>query len=386
MEYLRCYAQVSLPAIGHNIDEVRKRLAPGVKLLAVIKADAYGHGACRVGKYLEPRVNYFAVATLEEAVELREGGITRPILILSYVSPSQYPELVRYEITQTIDSLDQAEALEQAAAQAGKRAKIHIGVDTGMTRIGFQVREDEADRIAQIAGLPHLEMEGIFTHFSCADQEDKSYCRMQLDKFERMYRYLEERKVNIPIRHICNSAGIMEFDRYRFDMVRSGIITYGMYPSEEVMKERLDLIPALEWKAHVIHVKDVEAGVSVGYGATFTTSRSVTRIATVSVGYADGYPRALSGRGSVLIHGKYAPILGRVCMDQMMVDVTGIPDIHEGDEAILWGGSVSDTAETIARKTDTISYEVLCGVSRRVPRVYLEHGKIVDVEDWILEA
>lgn len=386
MEYLRCYAQVSLLAIGHNIDEVRKRLAPGVKLLAVIKADAYGHGACRVGKYLEPRVNYFAVATLEEAVELREGGITRPILILSYVSPSQYPELVRYEITQTIDSLDQAEALEQAAAQAGKRAKIHIGVDTGMTRIGFQVREDEADRIAQIAGLPHLEMEGIFTHFSCADQEDKSYCRMQLDKFERMYRYLEERKVNIPIRHICNSAGIMEFDRYRFDMVRSGIITYGMYPSEEVMKERLDLIPALEWKAHVIHVKDVEAGVSVGYGATFTTSRSVTRIATVSVGYADGYPRALSGRGSVLIHGKYAPILGRVCMDQMMVDVTGIPDIHEGDEAILWGGSVSDTAETIARKTDTISYEVLCGVSRRVPRVYLEHGKIVDVEDWILEA
>ena len=289
MEYLRCYAQVSLPAIGHNIDEVRKRLAPGVKLLAVIKADAYGHRACRVGKYLEPRVNYFAVATLEEAVELREGGITRPILILSYVSPSQYPELVRYEITQTIDSLDQAEALEQAAAQAGKRAKIHIGVDTGMTRIGFQVREDEADRIAQIAGFPHLEMEGIFTHFSCADQEDKSYCQMQLDKFERMYRYLEERKVNIPIRHICNSAGIMEFDRYRFDMVRSGIITYGMYPSEEVMKERLDLIPAMEWKAHVIHVKDVEAGVSVGYGATFTTSRPVTRIATVSVGYADAF-------------------------------------------------------------------------------------------------
>ena len=374
MEYLRCYAQVSLPAIGHNIDEVRKRLAPGVKLLAVIKADAYGHGACRVGKYLEPRVNYFAVATLEEAVELREGGITRPILILSYVSPSQYPELVRYEITQTIDSLDQAEALEQAAAQAGKRAKIHIGVDTGMTRIGFQVREDEADRIAQIAGFPHLEMEGIFTHFSCADQEDKSYCQMQLDKFERMYRYLEERKVNIPIRHICNSAGIMEFDRYRFDMVRSGIITYGMYPSEEVMKERLDLIPAMEWKAHVIHVKDVEAGVSVGYGATFTTSRPVTRIATVSVGYADGYPRALSGRGSVLIHGKYAPILGRVCMDQMMVDVTGIPDVKVEDLVTLVGrdGEERITMEDIADPTMRFNYEMVCNIGKRVPRIYIE--------------
>jgi len=374
VEYLRCYAQVSLLAIGHNIDEVRKRLAPGVKLLAVIKADAYGHGACRVGKYLEPRVNYFAVATLEEAVELREGGITRPILILGYVSPSQYPELVRYEITQTIDSLDQAEALEQAAAQAGKRAKIHIGVDTGMTRIGFQVREDEADRIAQIAGLPHLEMEGIFTHFSCADQEDKSYCRMQLDKFERMYRYLEERKVNIPIRHICNSAGIMEFDRYRFDMVRSGIITYGMYPSEEVMKERLDLIPALEWKAHVIHVKDVEAGVSVGYGATFTTSRSVTRIATVSVGYADGYPRALSGRGSVLIHGKYAPILGRVCMDQMMVDVTGIPDVKVEDLVTLVGrdGEERITMEDIADPAMRFNYEMVCNIGKRVPRIYIE--------------
>ena len=304
MEYLRCYAPVSLQAIGHNIGEVRKRLAPGVKLMAVIKADAYGHGACRVGKYLESQVDYFAVATLEEALELRESGITRPILILSYISPSQYPELVEHNITQTIDSPEQADALEAAAASAGVRAKIHIAVDTGMTRIGFQVTEEEADRVARIAQLSHLEMEGIFTHFSCADQEDKTYCGMQLEKFERMCRYLEERKVKIPIRHICNSAGIMEFDGYRFDMVRSGIVTYGLYPSEEVQKDRLNLIPAMEWKAHVIHVKDVEAGVSVGYGATYTTSRPVTRIATVSVGYADGYPRALSGKGSVLIHGK----------------------------------------------------------------------------------
>lgn len=372
MEYLRCYAPVSLQAIGHNIGEVRKRLAPGVKLMAVIKADAYGHGACRVGKYLESQVDYFAVATLEEALELRESGITRPILILSYISPSQYPELVEHNITQTIDSPEQADALEAAAARAGVRAKIHIAVDTGMTRIGFQVTEEEADRVARIAQLSHLEMEGIFTHFSCADQEDKTYCGMQLEKFERMCRYLEERKVKIPIRHICNSAGIMEFDGYRFDMVRSGIVTYGLYPSEEVQKDRLNLIPAMEWKAHVIHVKDVEAGVSVGYGATYTTSRPVTRIATVSVGYADGYPRALSGKGSVLIHGKRAPILGRVCMDQMMVDVTEIPDVKVEDVVTLVGrdGNASISMEEIADPAMRFSYEMICSVGKRVPRIY----------------
>lgn len=372
MEYLRCYAPVSLQAIGHNIGEVRKRLAPGVKLMAVIKADAYGHGACRVGKYLESQVDYFAVATLEEALELRESGITRPILILSYISPSQYPELVEHNITQTIDSPEQADALEAAAARAGVRAKIHIAVDTGMTRIGFQVTEEEADRVARIAQLPHLEMEGIFTHFSCADQEDKTYCGMQLEKFERMCRYLEERKVKIPIRHICNSAGIMEFDGYRFDMVRSGIVTYGLYPSEEVQKDRLNLIPAMEWKAHVIHVKDVEAGVSVGYGATYTTSRPVTRIATVSVGYADGYPRALSGKGSVLIHGKRAPILGRVCMDQMMVDVTEIPDVKVEDVVTLVGrdGNASISMEEIADPAMRFNYEMVCSVGKRVPRIY----------------
>ena len=372
MEYLRCYAPVSLQAIGHNIGEVRKRLAPGVKLMAVIKADAYGHGACRVGKYLESKVDYFAVATLEEALELRESGITRPILILSYISPSQYPELVEHNITQTIDSPEQADALEAAAARAGVRAKIHIAVDTGMTRIGFQVTEEEADRVARIAQLSHLEMEGIFTHFSCADQEDKTYCGMQLEKFERMCRYLEERKVKIPIRHICNSAGIMEFDGYRFDMVRSGIVTYGLYPSEEVQKDRLNLIPAMEWKAHVIHVKDVEAGVSVGYGATYTTSRPVTRIATVSVGYADGYPRALSGKGSVLIHGKRAPILGRVCMDQMMVDVTEIPDVKVEDVVTLVGpdGNASISMEEIADPAMRFNYEMVCSVGKRVPRIY----------------
>ena len=384
--YLRCYAEISLEAIGHNIREVKKRLPEGVKLLGVVKANAYGHGAVPVASYLENQVDYFATATIEEAVELRENGISAPILILGYVSPSQYGDLVEYDITQTIDSYAQALALEKEAARQNRKAKAHLAVDTGMTRIGFQVTEHDADEAAKIADLPHIELEGMFTHFSCADQEDKTYCSMQMEKYDKMTALLAERGVTIPLRHICNSAGIMEFDDHRFEMVRSGIITYGIYPSEKVKKERLDLIPALSWKSHVIHVKEVGPGIGVSYGATYVTEKPMTRIATVSVGYADGYPRALSNQGCVLIHGKKAPIIGRICMDQMMVDVTDVPEVREDDEAILWGGTVSDTAETIARKTDTIPYEVLCGVSRRVPRVYRDHGQIVAVEDWILEA
>lgn len=371
-DYLRCWAEISLSAIGHNIEEVRKRLAPGVRLLAVIKADAYGHGAVRVGKYLEDRVNYFAVATLEEAVELRENGIRLPILILGYTSPSQYEDLVAFDITQTIYSRETAELLNREAANQGKRAGIHIALDTGMTRIGFQVTEEDADVIAAIGRLPHLKMEGLFTHFACADQKDKTYCSGQLEKFNRMVRMLEEREVEIPLKHVCNSAGIMEFDDFRYDMVRSGIVTYGMYPSEEVRKERLDLIPALEWKSRVIHVKEVGNGLGVSYGATYVTHEGRTRIATVSAGYADGYPRALSSKGRVLIHGQYAPILGRVCMDQFMVDVSGIPDVRVEDVVTLVGrdGENSISIEEIADPAARFNYEMACGISRRVTRVY----------------
>lgn len=371
-DYLRCWAEISLSAIGHNIEEVRKRLAPGVRLLAVIKADAYGHGAVRVGKYLEDRVDYFAVATLEEALELRENGIRLPILILGYTSPSQYEDLVAFDITQTIYSRETAELLNREAANQGKRAGIHIALDTGMTRIGFQVTEEDADVIADIGRLPHLKMEGLFTHFACADQKDKTYCSGQLEKFNRMVRMLEEREVEIPLKHVCNSAGIMEFDDFRYDMVRSGIVTYGLYPSEEVRKERLDLIPALEWKSRVIHVKEVGNGLGVSYGATYVTHEGRTRIATVSAGYADGYPRALSSKGRVLIHGQYAPILGRVCMDQFMVDVSGIPDVRVEDVVTLVGrdGENSISIEEIADPAARFNYEMACGISRRVTRVY----------------
>ena len=370
--YLRCYAEISLEAIGHNIREVKKRLPEGVKLLGVVKANAYGHGAVPVASYLENQVDYFATATIEEAVELRENGISAPILILGYVSPSQYGDLVEYDITQTIDSYAQALALEKEAARQNRKAKAHLAVDTGMTRIGFQVTEHDADEAAKIADLPHIELEGMFTHFSCADQEDKTYCSMQMEKFDKMTALLAERGVTIPLRHICNSAGIMEFDDHRFEMVRSGIITYGIYPSEEVKKERLDLIPALSWKSHVIHVKEVGPGIGVSYGATYVTEKPMTRIATVSAGYADGYPRALSNQGCVLIHGKKAPIIGRICMDQMMVDVTDIPDVQVEDVVTLVGtdGDETITIEEIANPAARFDYEMLCDISSRVTRVY----------------
>lgn len=370
--YLRCYAKISLEAIGHNIREVKKRLPEGVKLLGVVKANAYGHGAVPVASYLENQVDYFATATIEEAVELRENGISAPILILGYVSPSQYGDLVEYDITQTIDSYAQALALEKEAARQNRKAKAHLAVDTGMTRIGFQVTEHDADEAAKIADLPHIELEGMFTHFSCADQEDKTYCSMQMEKYDKMTALLAERGVTIPLRHICNSAGIMEFDDHRFEMVRSGIITYGIYPSEEVKKERLDLIPALSWKSHVIHVKEVGPGIGVSYGATYVTEKPMTRIATVSAGYADGYPRALSNQGCVLIHGKKAPIIGRICMDQMMVDVTDIPDVQVEDVVTLVGtdGDETITIEEIANPAARFDYEMLCDISSRVTRVY----------------
>ena len=380
--YLRCYVEISLEAIGHNIREVKKRLPEGVKLLGVVKANAYGHGAVPVASYLENQVDYFATATIEEAVELRENGISAPILILGYVSPSQYGDLVEYDITQTIDSYAQALALEKEAARQNRKAKAHLAVDTGMTRIGFQVTEHDADEAAKIADLPHIELEGMFTHFSCADQEDKTYCSMQMEKYDKMTALLAERGVTIPLRHICNSAGIMEFDDHRFEMVRSGIITYGIYPSEEVKKERLDLIPALSWKSHVIHVKEVGPGIGVSYGATYVTEKPMTRIATVSAGYADGYPRALSNQGCVLIHGKKAPIIGRICMDQFMVDVTDIEGVSVMDEVTLVGhdGNKMLTVEEVANEAGSFNYEFVCGIGKRVPRVYIRNGEMKEAE------
>ncbi|MEE1113685.1 MAG: alanine racemase [Eubacterium sp.] len=376
-EYQRCYALVSLKAIRHNIEEARKRILPGTKLLAVVKANAYGHGAVPVAKSLEECVDFFAVATLAEGEELRNAGIEKPILVLAYVSPSQYEKMVSLDIRPSIYDLHAAELLEQAASAMNKRAKIHIAVDTGMTRIGFQITEEDADTVAAISRMPHIETEGIFSHLSCCDMTDKTFCMGQFDAFRKMLEMLSARNVQIPIRHICNSAAIGEFeadDPNRYDMVRSGITTYGIYPSEEVDKSAMNLLPALEWKAHVIHVKEVGPGRGVSYGATYVTDKPLTRIATVSAGYADGYPRALSSKGRVLIRGQYAPIIGRVCMDQMMVDVTDIPDVQVEDVVTLVGhdGNGFIPIEEVADPSASFNYEMLCRIAPRVTRIYEE--------------
>lgn len=372
-KYYRCYAEVSLDAIRSNILQVKKRVPDDVKVLAVIKANGYGHGAIQVGRCLEDLVDFYAVATIEEAVELKKNGLVQPLMILGYTSPKEYMDLLRYDVRPAIYRKEDAEALNALAQHAGKKAKIHFAVDTGMTRIGFQVTPEEADRMAEIAALPNIEVEGMFSHFSCADMVDKAFSKGQMEAFEKMIDLLEARGVEVPIKHLCNSAGIMEFDSHRYNMVRSGIITYGLYPSEEVVKENLDLIPAMSWKSHVVHVKEVPAGRGVSYGATYVTEGECTKIATVSVGYADGYPRALSSKGRVLIRGQYAPIIGRVCMDQMMVDVTHIPDVCVEDVVTLVGtdGENTISIEELGELSGSFNYEMVCDVSARVTRVYI---------------
>lgn len=370
-DYLRCYAEIDLNAIEHNIDQVRIKVGNDVAILAVIKADGYGHGAVPIAERLKDKVQYFAVATVEEAVELRRAGVVLPILILGYTSPKQYEEVVRYDITQTIYSLETADKLGKEALRQGKRAGVHIALDTGMTRIGFVPDENSIEEIVQIGRLPGIYLEGIFSHFSCADMSDKTYSKKQMERYDIFMDELAERNVSIPVKHLCNSAGIIEFDSHRFNMVRSGIMTYGLYPSDEVRTDEIRLKPALCWKTHVVNVRTVEAGHGVSYGAAYVTEKT-TRIATLSVGYADGYPRAVSNKGRVIIHGEYAPIIGRVCMDQMMVDVSHIDNVQMEDTAILVGceGDSSISVEEVAGLAGSFNYEFVCGISRRVKRIY----------------
>jgi len=370
-KYLRTYAKIDLNAVLHNINEIKKRIGLSVKIMAIIKANGYGHGATALGDFLENEVDYYGVATIEEAMELREYGIKLPILILGYTSPSQYLKLVENNITQTVYTVEMSEEMSKAGAICGKKAKIHIALDTGMTRIGFQADEKGILEIEEISKLSNLMIEGLFTHFACADESDKSYSNLQIDRYDNFVRLLEEKGIHIPIKHMCNSAGIMEFDHHHFDMVRAGIITYGLYPSQDVNKNAVKLKPALEWKTHVINVKTVDAGYGVSYGITYITENK-TKIATLSIGYADGYPRALSSKARVLIHGEYAPIIGRICMDQMMIDVTHIYNVDIEDEVTLVGkdGNNIISIEELSDIAGSFNYEFACGIGNRVSRIY----------------
>ncbi len=369
-KYYRSYLAIHLPEVKHNLEECRKRIG-NAKLMVVVKTDAYGHGAVPISRYVEEQVDYFAVACLSEATELRQGGVHKPILILGYTSPKEYGEMLACNITPTIYSYDAAKKLSDIALLLGTQAKIHIAVDTGMGRIGFLPTEESADVVSRITKLPGIVVEGLFTHFAKADEEDKSYTKQQLERFDTFVYLLEERGVRIPLRHTCNSAGIGDLNVGRYEMVRSGIVTYGMYPSDEVCKEALDLKPVMEWKAHVIHVKELPAGCGISYGATYVTERPM-KIATISVGYGDGYPRSLSNKGRVLIRGEYAPILGRICMDQMMVDVSHIPDVKEEDVVTLIGrdGENELTVGEVSKLSGRFNYEFVCDISTRVVKTY----------------
>ena len=384
MNFDNTYVKIDLDVIEANFNAIREKA--GVDVMAVVKADAYGHGAVQVTRLLQDKCAFFGVSSILEAMELRRAGIYNPILILGHTPVSAFPVLVQAEIRPTIYHYDAALALSKAAQQQGKTAAFHIAVDTGMSRIGFQATKADADICAEIAKLPNLHAEGLFSHFATADCADLTRSHVQAEKFDRFYEMLKERGVEVPIRHMDNSAGLMNFDNH-YHMVRSGIVTYGMYPSDEVDTKNLAIRPALQWISRITHLKTLPAGREISYGGTFVTTRE-TRVATVPVGYADGYRRSLSGKFYVLIRGKKAPILGRVCMDQMMVDVTDIPDVTPRDQVVLVGRSGDEeiTMEQIAAAADSFNYEFVCGISRRVPRIYSRGGKTVHSVHYLLDT
>ena len=374
---------IDLDAIGHNIAAVKARV--NAPVMAIIKADAYGHGAVELARYLDDSCAFFGVSSILEALELRQAGIQKPILILGYTPESAFPDAIRQHIRPTIFRYEDGLALSQAAQALGMTAQFHFAVDTGMSRIGFQVTQEDADLCARIAALPCLEAEGLFSHFATADCADLTRARHQAAQFAVFDRMLKDRGLVIPLRHLDNSAGLMNFG-CEYEMVRSGIVTYGMYPSDEVDPNLLDLRPALRWESRITHLKTLEPGREIGYGGTYTTTRP-TRVATIPVGYADGYRRNLSGKFYVLIRGKKAPILGRICRDQMMVDVTEIPEAQQNDVVVLVGrsGEARITVEEIAAQGDSFNYEFVCGISRRVPRVYLSGGEVVRSVVYLLD-
>lgn len=381
---MRVRADVDLDAIHHNLSLAKSVINKDTQLMAVIKADGYGHGANQIAKYCDDVIDRYAVAIPEEGIDLRKAGFTKPINLLGYTHPTQYEDVINYDLIPAIFTLDMAKTLSQKALSMNKTVKIHIKLDTGMSRIGFADNEKSVDVIKEISLLPNLEVDGIFSHFARADEKDKSVARSQFERFTNFVNKLKSEGLEIPNCHISNSAAIMELSDMNLQIVRSGIITYGLYPSEEMNKENFKIIPAMELKSQVSFVKTLKAGTPVGYGGTYVTDKE-TVIATIPVGYADGYPRSLSNKGRVIIKGQSAPIVGRVCMDQFMVDVTCIEGVKQGDEVTLMGkeGEEFISCEELSGLAGSFNYEFVCNISKRVPRVYYKDGKIVDVVTYV---
>lgn len=379
----RAYAKIHLDRIRENMESVRQSLMPDTKIIGVVKADGYGHGAVPVAKTIDPYVTGFAVAAVEEGFQLRKHGIAKEILVLGVTPRIQYRQAIEEEISMAVFRLEWAQELSKIAVSMKKTAKIHIAVDTGMNRIGFTPTEESADIVKEIAGLPGIEIKGMFTHFSRADEIDKTVTCLQIEKFTKFHAMLKARDVEIPVVHCSNSAGIVDMKEANMDAVRAGIIIYGMYPSDEVSRETVKLRPAMELKSFITYIKEVGPGAAVSYGGIFVSEKNMT-IGTVSIGYADGYPRNLSGCGSVIVCGKRVPILGRVCMDQMMIDLTEVPEAEEGIEVTLLGrdGEEEITMEELAETCGGFHYEIPCVIGKRVPRVFVDGGVTVGTQNY----
>lgn len=385
-KYYRVYAEINLDAIVKNVDNLMALTKENTGALAVVKADGYGHGDVAVAKAVAQKVTGYAVATLDEAVNLRENGVKKPILVLGYVDPYEFDILVSHEITATVFDMETAQLLADAARVQKKQAHCHIKVDTGMRRIGLEPDENGIAIVKQITALKELSADGIFTHFAASDETDKTSAEHQFKLFTDFTGRLEKEGIHFTYRHCANSAAVIDMPQVDLDMVRLGIAMYGMYPSDEVKKEKVELFPALDLKSHITMVKEIPAGEKVSYGGTFTTTRT-TKLATVSVGYGDGYPRALSSKGYVLVRGQKAPIVGRVCMDQMMVDVTDIENVTRADIVTLIGkdGDAEITVEEIAALAGTFNYEFVCDLGKRIPRSYYLNGEYIGTHDCFRE-
>ncbi len=385
-DYYRVMANINLDAIYENVANAKKLLNPGTKLMAIIKADGYGHGAVQVAEMLGDLADAYGVAILEEGVELRRAGFDKPILILGYTPEPLYETMINEKISTAVFEYDMAEKMSKKACQMGKEAIIHIALDTGMSRIGFKTDDESFEIIQKISKLPNIKIEGCFTHFATMDEIDKSKAMVQFEKYSKFTEKLKNAGIDIPVCHVSNSAGIMEKPEVNLDMVRDGICIYGLYPSEEVDKDKLKLTPAMELKSFVSYVKILEPGVEIGYGGTYTTSKK-TKVATIPVGYADGYPRSLSNKADVIIHGKRVPIIGRICMDQFMVDVTDLENVQTGDVVTLFGrdGDEYISIEEVADMSGSFNYEFVCDIGKRVPRVYYHNGVKIQTKDYYIE-
>lgn len=384
-KYYRVYASINLDNIYTNMKELSDNTAEGTQMVAVIKTDGYGFGAVPVAKTIDELVSAYAVATIDEALNLRRHNITKPIYILGFIYEHRVRDAILNDVRMSVFSYEMAELISKTATELGKTAYIHIKVDTGMSRIGFMVNDQSVEMVKKISNLSNIEIEGIFTHFASSDSKDKDKALKQLDDFNSFNNMLAENGVNIKIKHCSNSAGIIDMPMANMNEVRAGIALYGMYPSDEVNKKAVMLRPALELKSHVVFVKTVPVGVGISYGSTYVTDRE-TKVATIPLGYGDGYPRNLSNKGYVLIKGRKCPILGRVCMDQFMVDVTGM-DVCKGDEVTLIGkdGDEAITVEEMAALASTFNYEFVCNLGKRIPRVYYRDGKVVATKDYFID-